>query len=185
MMCCGQNICSMAPFPVQIVEPWSSQPLEVTDLSQFGEQALTEAEASGGRARRQAFRPFLQTPMMRSARRQASATNITSLVLTAAPHRRPMTGPWACSPRDLAAAYNNLRAAAGAAGPRHPLRNQIHRTMLHGSDAGSTAENARQMALLARAPRRQSTPLELSHGPRPRPAGVRLPGAAIRTAFSG
>ena len=32
------------PFPVQIVEPWSSQPLEVTDLSQFGEQALTEAK---------------------------------------------------------------------------------------------------------------------------------------------
>ena len=95
------------PFPVQIVEPWSSQPLEVTDLSQLGEGALTEAKHQ---AAIHAGKPFDLScdSMMRSALFKLGEQHHL-LVLTA--HHIAADG-WAIGllTRDLAATYNNLRA---------------------------------------------------------------------------
>ena len=99
------------PFPVQIVEPWDSQPLEVTDLSGLGEGALAEAKHQ---AAIHAGKPFDLScdPMMRSVLFRLGEQHHL-LVLTV---HHIAADDWAFGllSKDLAAAYNNLRAGRPA-----------------------------------------------------------------------
>jgi amino acid adenylation domain-containing protein len=107
------------PHPVQIVQPWTRQPLEITDLSHLGEGALKEALAQAAAHAGKTF-DLARDTMMRSLLFKLGDQH--HLLVMTAHHIAVDDWSFGLLTVDLAAAYNNLRAGRPAGLDPLPLK---------------------------------------------------------------
>ena len=99
------------PYPVQIVQPWNRQPLEIADLSHLGEGALKEALVQAATHAGKTF-DLARDTMMRSVLFRLGDQH--HLLVMTVHHIAADDWAFGLLTVDLAAAYNNLRAGRPA-----------------------------------------------------------------------
>src|SRR5262249_32907526 len=107
------------PHPVQIVQSWNRQPLEIADLSHLGEgtlkEALVQATAHAGKTFDLARDTMLRSALFRLGDQH-------HLLVMTAHHIAVDDWAFGLLTADLAAAYNNLRAGRPAGLDPVPLK---------------------------------------------------------------
>src|SRR5262249_13968609 len=99
------------PHPVQIVQPWTRQPLEIADLSHLGEGALEEALVQAAAHAGKTF-DLARDTMMRSLLFRLGDQH--HLLVMTVHHIAADDWSFGLLTVDLAAVYNNLRAGRPA-----------------------------------------------------------------------
>jgi amino acid adenylation domain-containing protein len=99
------------PHPVQVVQPWNRQPLEIVDLSHLGEGALKEALFQATAHAGKTF-DLARDSMMRNVLFRLGDQH--HLLVMTAHHIAVDDWAFGLLTGDLAAAYNNLRASRPA-----------------------------------------------------------------------